>query len=338
MPSISQARKLAKRLVLGASETPQQCPVGMREPQGEVTVWLHGSGTPRDVTFRHLMACGAPFTIGVVVDDGDLLPGAGSGGVSLQFRLRRCNERLLGEIALKPSAQVDVDGCRLQLFHVGSSRNHCMPALRLWAHYLLYAYRRSQMPSPDVPITEREMRAMTVFYTAPRPVVLVSVTDGTSANIFPMNLLGAVGPRHFAFALNSKTPVSSLVERSGSVALSSIPIEQAPVAFQLGKNHRRDSIDWQELAFGTLPSRCFALPVPDFAVRVREMRVEAANDLGSHTLFVARTIAVEDRNDAPEFFVVHGIYQAFRAKTLEQGGGWTDDQRSPGNSRFVTSG
>src|SRR5215471_16641408 len=109
MPSISQLRKLAKRLVLGAVEIPQQCSVGMREPQREVTVWLHGFGAPRDVTFRNLMACGAPFTIGVVVDDDRLPSEAGFVGASLQFRLCRRDERLLGEIALRPSGQVNVD-------------------------------------------------------------------------------------------------------------------------------------------------------------------------------------------------------------------------------------
>ena len=319
MLSISQARKLAKRLILGAVEIPQQCPVGMHEPQAEIAVWLHSSGTPRDVTFRHLMACGAPFTIAVAIEDDWRPPAFASSWLSLQFRSRQRDERLLGEIALKPSGHVDVDGRRLQLFQVGSSRNYCMPALRLWAHYLLYAYRRSQMPPPEVPITEQETRAMIVFYSAPRPVVLVSVTHDTRVNIFTMNLLGAVGPEHFAFALNSRTPVSALVERSGFVALSSIPIEQAAVAFQLGKNHRRDSMNWKEVGFGTMPSSYLALPVPDFALRVREMRVEAAHQLGSHTLFLARTIAVEDRNDAPEFFMVHGIYQTWRAKNLRQG-------------------
>lgn len=209
-----------------------------------------------------------------------------------------------------------------------------MPALRLWAHYLLYVHRQSQMPPTDVPITERETRAMIVFYSAPRPVVLVSVTHGRSANVsrrrvqereLPHEL---VEPEHFAFALNRQTPVNAPVERAGSVALSSIPIERAAVAFQLGKNHRGDSMNWNEIGFETMPSHDPALPVPDFARRVREMSVEAAHKLGSYTLFLARTIALEDRNDAPEFFIVHGIYQAWRAKNLKQKADRRDNKRS----------
>jgi flavin reductase (DIM6/NTAB) family NADH-FMN oxidoreductase RutF len=155
-------------------------------------------------------------------------------------------------------------------------------------------------------------RSMGVFFICPRPVVLVSVVDGNAGNVFPMNLMGSIGNGCFAFALNSSRPASSLVERSGRVALSSIPLEQASVARQLGRNHRQESVDWNQLPFPVKMSTALGIPVPGFALRVREMQIEAARKLGSHTLFMAQIIRDETWAEGLQFFMVHGVYQAWR--------------------------
>jgi|SRR5271167_498100 len=105
-----------------------------------------------------------------------------------------------------------------------------------------------------------------------------------------------------------------LVEQSGSIALSSIPLEQTSLAYQLGQNHKKECIDWNQLPFAIRTSSTLGLPVPHFSLRVREMQIELVRKLGSHTLFVARTIEDERWNDGLQFFVVHGIYQALRAR------------------------
>jgi flavin reductase (DIM6/NTAB) family NADH-FMN oxidoreductase RutF len=165
-----------------------------------------------------------------------------------------------------------------------------------------------------VPITPREVHAMVVFYTCPRPVVLVSVVTGNSGNIFPMNLMGALGNDYFAFALNAATPVSHLVEKVGHVALSSIPFAQTDLAFRFGKHHKQEYIDWTTLPFATSPSHHLAFPVPTFARRVREMTVESTHIIGSHRLFLARIVSDETRTVGPECFVIHGVYQAWRSR------------------------
>jgi flavin reductase (DIM6/NTAB) family NADH-FMN oxidoreductase RutF len=161
-------------------------------------------------------------------------------------------------------------------------------------------------------MTARAADAMTVLFICPRPVVLVSLTLGDSGNIFPMNLMGSFGNGNFGFGLNSRRLASSLVERAGRVAISGIPVEEATVARQLGKNHRREAVDWSELPFRVTPSPALGIPVPSFASRVREMEIEAVRKLGIHTLFVARIIRDERRSDSPQFFMIHGLYQAWR--------------------------
>ncbi len=310
-----RAAKLLKRIVLGADDFPQQCPVGMNDPQTEVAVFLDGLGPTRDVTHVHFMASGSPMTIGI--------RGLNEWDVEVikrsRLALHFCQQnggRLLGKIQLTHASSLTRGNEHLHLFRVRHCSNYCMPIPRLWARYLEYAYLRHRAPDVDVPLTASEVHSMIVFYACPRPVVLVSASDGIVGNIFPMNLMGSVGDRLFYFALNSSRAAAALVERSGQVAISDIPIEHAPLAISFGNNHKKASIDWKELPFSTSFSPIFKLPVPSFAMRVRELEIEAAQPSGSHTLFTARIKGDERWSCGLQFFVVHGIYQAWRLKHL----------------------
>jgi flavin reductase (DIM6/NTAB) family NADH-FMN oxidoreductase RutF len=159
----------------------------------------------------------------------------------------------------------------------------------------------------------KDIRAMPIFFICPRPVGLVSV-GGLAGNLFPMNLMGSLGERHFGFALNSTRTSSLLVKRAGQLALSSVPLAQASLARELGGNHKKECVDWHVLPFATRPSKRLGLPVPCFSLRVREMEVIAAQEMGSHTFFMARILEDEYCADSLQFFMVHGIYQAWRQR------------------------
>jgi len=127
-----------------------------------------------------------------------------------------------------------------------------------------------------------------------------------------MNLMGTVGRNYFAFALNSKKQAAHLVAQLGQLTVSNIPFDRSAVARSLGKNHYQQSIDWEKLPFRTQRSRILQIPVPEFALRVRELKVESALPLGSHTFFVARILGEEVLCHSPEFCMIHGLYEARR--------------------------
>lgn len=303
------ARKAFKRALLGATEIPQQCTIPMHDPQSEVEVWLHGLGSPLNVTRSHMVACAAPSIVGVGLDaqPGTLLV--------LKFHAGGANGPLLGQLGLQASAVLRTPGAALSLCDVRGSDNYCLPRRRYWGYALFQAWLRARNKTDaDVPITPREANAMSVLFSCPRPIVLVSAAWGESGNMFPMNLMGPIGNGGFAFALNSRRQAAAAVQRAGRVALSGIPFEQAALARQLGKNHRRESVPWSELPFPTIRSAALGIPVPAFATRVREMEIEAIRNLGSHTLFVARILHDQRYSDTPQFFMIHGLYHAFRQK------------------------
>jgi len=299
-----------RRIFLGKLNQPQQCNIGIPDPQTEVTVWLRGFGTPRDVTFTHSIACAAPFTIciGSQASPSQRTPGK---RLALQFREHDGENRLLAELTIRHTATVLTKGPALHLFQVERCRNYCLPRSRLWVHYLHLAYLQSRSTS-HIRVAAREAHAMIAAFVCPRPVVLASAVSGNRSNMFPMNLLGNLGDGYFGFALDSTRLAAPLVAEAGTVALSSIPIEHSEMARQLGKNHKQETIAWNQLPFPTSPSTATGIPVPCFASRVIEMQIETMQILGSHTFFVARVIRDERHSRGAQFFMVHGIYQSWR--------------------------
>jgi flavin reductase (DIM6/NTAB) family NADH-FMN oxidoreductase RutF len=209
---------------------------------------------------------------------------------------------------------VSADGCGLELFEVEGSANHCLPRRVLWRRNAQYAYdrwRASARGSRDVRMMARDVHAHFVAYICPRPVFLASVADGGAANMFPMDLVGPVGPGHVSLALHSEGPLA-LLERSRRLALSSVPYAHASTAHALGRNHARASIAWRDLPFETIRTSTFGLAVPAFALRVRELEIVSARRLGSHTLHLAKVVHDERRGEGEQMFHVHGFYEAWR--------------------------
>jgi flavin reductase (DIM6/NTAB) family NADH-FMN oxidoreductase RutF len=259
------------------------------------------------------MACAAPFTIAIGWEG---LPDVDRAApLALCFRERHGKQRLLGTIGLRSSGSLTMPSCEIQLFESRHCRNYCLPRGRIWACHFFYAYLRWRQPT-EVPVTWRDANSNVVFFLCPRPVALASVGNRKVGNIFPLNLMGPIGGDYFAFALNRERPVTSLVERRGCIAVSSIPLDRNKVVRGLGRNHRVEEIDWTSLPFSVKPSEESGIPVPEFAQRVRTLRIEHRRRLGSHTFFIARVADEQQYSDGPAFFVVHGLYQAWKDRSL----------------------
>jgi hypothetical protein len=316
MSIIRRCRKKIERIVFGDTLLPQAFTIGLSDPQTEISVWLHGMGAPLDVTWRHSMACADPFTVCLAFDEGRG-PKEELSRLSMKFCERDGQKRVLGEISLnvKSATIIPASNIELILFEAQSSKNYCLPKIHIVAHYLKHRYllwRKIDLAGIKMSFLER--RAVMVMFIRPHPVVLLSLCGEAGGNIFPMNIMGDLDNGYFAFALKEEKLAAHLVESAGRVALSNVPLSQTSLAYKLGANHRRHSIEWDELPFATKMSSAFHIPVPVFAHRVREMKIETIHKLGSHMFFVARIVSDESVGDGVGLCIVHGFYQAWRLK------------------------
>jgi hypothetical protein len=315
MSIIGQLSRSLKKIVYGDTSIPQEFTIGLRQPQGEIAVFLHGFGAPIDVTERHTMACCAPFLIGVSVDGARRVAAPDRNDFSLRFCERAGQNRLLGVIRLAPKTVISLDRSQLVLFNVTGSTNYCLPKPRLWAHYVPGAISNwRKLRTFDVKMTSREIRASQIAFIRPHPLMLGSVSGEAGGNIFPMNLMGDLGNGYFGFALKDSRRAAHLVERAGCVALSNVPLSLCSVAFKLAINHTKESIDWNQLPFALTLSKNLLIPVPASAPRVREMKVDQVHKIGSHTLFISRILSDECYCDEPQVHIVHGFYQLWRLR------------------------
>ena len=314
---ISRVRCLLKSWLLGPVGFRQHYNIGLRDPQAEVSVWLHGPDGPQDVTHQHVIACAHPLTIGIGLDR---IAVTEQKRLSLQFRERNGKHEVLGEIGLRLRDRIAVGSGQLYLFEVRDSRNYCLRSVQRWRYGLRCEYVRwssgRRGNSSQIRPTRLETRSISTFYICPRPIVLVSVMNGKVCNIFPMDLIGPIGVEAFCLALHNTSTALPLLERSRTIALSSIPIEQRSLVYALGKNHSSPPFSKDQIPFDTVTSSRFGLPVPRFSSRVREMQVVTIRPLGSHKLFVCNTL--EDRAYASglQLFVIHGIYQFWRQRAF----------------------
>ena len=238
MSIMKQGHKALKRLCFGRTLLAQEFTISLLEPQSEISVWLQGLGSPRDVTYRHSMACAEPLVVCLSFDEDRIPTPQQMSGLSLEFRRRDPSYDLLGTIRLKPvGATISLAGIALVLLEVQSSTNYCLSNLRLGSHYLLQMYRRSKRAgTPGLKMSLVEELAAMVMFIRPHPVALGSVSWDTGGNLFTMNLMGDLGRGYVAFALRDDRVPAHLVERIGKIAVCSIPFSHGTVAFQLAGN------------------------------------------------------------------------------------------------------
>jgi len=307
-------RKAIEKILFGDAPLPQEFTLGLKQPQTDIAVWLDGAGTSPDVTDRYSIACAAPLTFCIGFDKGQSPGEKCRDHLSLKF-WERGSEQVLGEIGFRFKDRFSLTESDFMLFEPKTSSNHCLSKTHLLAHYLLFAYRQWRKDNTKgVHLSFLERRAMMVQFIRPHPVMLVSVGNRENGNIFPMNLLGDLGNGYFGLALRTERVAGGLVERFGRVALSSMPLSEGAVAYQLAHNHSAESFDWSKLPFPTRTSAIFGIPVPAFALRIKEVEIKAVRVVGSHSFFAGRIVHDEELSDGLAFGSIHGFYQSWRLK------------------------
>jgi flavin reductase (DIM6/NTAB) family NADH-FMN oxidoreductase RutF len=318
MLTIRRARTALREFVFGPP-IPQFCTVGLKYPQSEVRVWLRGLGSPLDVTDTNVIVAARPFTVGIGLER---IPEAATierAHLFMNFSDHSGDNRWLGEIRLSYAETIRIGDRALCLFRGSRSTNRCLPRSVVWRRYLDFARRQRRIAKgptpPETRMIIRELFALSTFYICPRPVVLVSVVDGNAGNIFPMDLIGPIGGQHFTLALHATSTAVSLMERSRRVALSGVPVEQISIAYALGQNHKKTDFCWNQISFDLTTSPAFGLPIPEFALSVKEMEIEEVRAMGSHKLFICRTEVNHLRSHGLQLSFVQGFYHARRQQT-----------------------
>jgi flavin reductase (DIM6/NTAB) family NADH-FMN oxidoreductase RutF len=306
--------RLPAALMRRVRPLPQWPPVALREPQGVVQVRLATASGEFDVTRTAVVAALRPLTLAVGLDAQLMSALEDRSRPELRFvdlELRRT----VGMLQLQHLRTWNTAGAAIGLFEVRRGTHRCVRwPYRPWNRWLQNRRMRRNTDPNNFFMPPDAVQQQMIFYICPRPVVLVSIDDGSHNNLFPMDLIGPVSADRFTLALRSSSPSIATMKSARRVALSDVPARDYATAYKLGIHHKNVKVEWDHLPFEIRRSRHFSLPCPAIALRVREMEILDFDTIGSHTFFVARIASEHRVGDEAQFFHTSGIYQHFRSR------------------------
>jgi len=278
--------------------TPQWAAIALDPSQRPVTVHL---GDGRDLTDQHGVASLRPLIIALGTDAGE----------NAVLELREGN-RLLGVLHLAKIGPAAAGGAILYRVAAGDHRCQSWPSRSLHRWRQDRAERRRR-PGDDFRMEPAAARHLAIAYIRPRPVVLVSVAAPGHFNMFPMDLIGAAGSR-VTLALRITNVSIPVMRDGGGVVLSCLPAEMKPHAYALAERHGSPLGEGATLPFATRSSSILGIPSVGAALRVRELIVRHAEDIGSHIFFTADILSDDSSIHGAQLHHVPGFYQAYRRR------------------------
>jgi flavin reductase (DIM6/NTAB) family NADH-FMN oxidoreductase RutF len=292
---------------------PQWPPIALREPQEAVQVRLATVRGEFDVTRAAVVAALRPLTLAVGLNAELLSAIEASSQPELHF-VDLESRRTVGILQLQHLRNWNTSGAAIGLFEVRRGTHRCVRwPYRPLNRWLQNRRMRKNTDPNNFFMPPDAVQQQMIFYICPRPVVLVSVDDGSHSNLFPMDLIGPVSSDRFTLALRSTSPSISTMKSARRAALSDVPAREYATAYKLGIHHKKVMVEWDHLPFEMQRSRNYSLPCPAIALRVREVEILDFDTIGSHTFFVSRIASEVSAGHDAQFFHTSGIYQHFRS-------------------------
>ncbi len=303
--------RVLSQLLPGPDSIPPHVAVGSVDPQQAVAVSLHGLSTSLDVTTNAVVVSLRPLLFAVGFTSSEQLESEiRSSNLSFEFRELSELDELLGTIHLKATGVVRMGEFDFFLFRATGFENNCLGMLQEKRYYAAEWWKFQRKPDPyNFYMAPRDLFSHMVFYTVPRPVVLITTMYENQSNIFPMDLIGPTSSPYFLLALRTTSPSIPLMRESRKIVMSNIPVSYTDIAYQLGVHHKLSDIDWDTLPFETSSSVNFGFPTPVDSLRVREQAVERVLEVGSHTLFITRTIGDGFRKSGLAMHHIQGFWE-----------------------------
>jgi flavin reductase (DIM6/NTAB) family NADH-FMN oxidoreductase RutF len=293
---------------------PQWSAIALHPPQALVQVKLRTARGEFDLTRNNVIAALRPLTVAIGMDGLLSLALQEAAGAELHFVDAR-DGGTLGVLGLERQPDWSAVGIQLALFGVTSGTHRCLSwPLRPWNRWLQDRMVRAGAKPGNFALTPAATQQIMIFYICPRPVVLVSVDSGSHSNLFPMDLIGPVASDRFTLALRSTSASVGPMKAVRRVALSDVPASQHKIAYSLGAHHKNAQLDWDSLPFRLGRSLEFSLPVPEWALRVRELSILDVRTVGSHTLFMTRICSDSAMSKGAQFFHTSGIHEYARRR------------------------
>ncbi len=270
----------------------------------------------RDITDRHLFTGYHPliFTLPIPVDE--------DGGLARQINIVFSQRVLLPNdhigqkdaialLSMKWIRTITIGDLNLYYFE-GIHGDHSF--LSAFHQYIIGLNNRLYKKKPgNVYLAGNLYKQVEISYAIPRNISMISLAEGDLFNLFPTDLHGPAGDKHYVGSLRHEGKACGQVEQNKRILISQVHVNTFKTAYGLGKNHMQDPKQKSHFPFAEMNSTTLQLPLPLGALFYRELELKESFIHGIHKLFVFEIISVKSLSSLPATLVhINSAYATWR--------------------------
>ena len=278
----------------------------------------------KDVTTSHVFLGYKPLIIGLITNDKMWLQN--DDGVCLSFvhgtykadtiwKEFPSDSAAVARVMLKKIQSREFDSLLIYLFEASFAEHKLIGKFHQAVNNLRERFRIRSKDNVGLPGNLYEQ--VRIAYSIPRKISIITVGDVPLINMFPTDLHGPLGNSHYASSLRIGGNANAQVESLKRVVLSEVNASSYLEVYSMGKNHMMDLQHESRFMLHPRRSRIFNLPLPEWALRYREMMHIESFDHGIHRIHFYQVLHSEElENSGPTLAHIQQYYAQWR---MDQG-------------------
>lgn len=313
-----------KKIISGLSIPQQYVCIALEDLHSplSVTLTLADENFAAEVTQKHLFVGYKPVVIGITLPADKISEALDRAGqICLNFHQHpfvinsrwhgfSTDKSAVARLILKRIYEKSFANDRV-LFFEGLHGKHSF--ISPW-HQFINAQRerlkRNTAGNVDLPGNLHEM--VRIAYAIPRVIPVITLSDGSSMNMFPTDLHGAVSPGVYISSLRIGGKANAQVGQLKKLALSTMDVSAFREVYALGKNHMQELRAPDLFSCSPHRSKVYGLPLPLHATAYRELVETGSFDTGIHRIHFYEQEHEEKLNDGRTLAHIHQYYAQWR--------------------------
>jgi len=251
----------------------------LHESEVHESVFLKNGSHSVDVTKHHAMICLDPFCVAAWLSNEEVAS-IDPKKVKMQFKT---GHGLNAEISVSFIEKIATSKGQLFLYKIEGVKNY---QLSLFHRLALFGYFLRSKAN-----TFYSRRVISALYSYPRRIIIVSYSDDTYHNIFPMDIQGFIKEENiYLLGLRTTNVTLNKILDAKKVVVCDTDAVDLETVYKLGKHSSKSPTGKSELPFGINESERFGFPVPDFTGSYKEIEIIQHKKMGYHMLMIGKVV------------------------------------------------
>lgn len=193
-----------------------------------------------------------------------------------------CCSDSIARIRVRKVTECQINDVRVALYEGVKAVHRFIAKWNQWVNATWRLFKKNRPGNVSLPGNLVEQ--VRVAYAVPRVISVASVMENGLINLFPNDLHGQLGTTLYANSLRIGGVATQQVERIRKLVLSEMDIRSYREVYSLGKNHMSELKDPSAFKLAPGRSKLFQWPLPEGAIRYRELLLIDSIDIGIHRI------------------------------------------------------